>query len=191
MGIIERSSTIEPTEDTTSTPRLPNSGRSGDINAVTTLVRRRRRSPTNIRQSRPPKRRGEAAELAFMNKAIAQGFSIAKPWGDSERYDFILDNGRRLWRVQVRSTEYEWHSRFKIHADIKIKGQMVPLTSRDVDIIAAYIVPRNIWYIVPIEEATTKHLWLNPGNSISDARWEEFREAWDHLRSPDVGQTFA
>jgi hypothetical protein len=119
-----------------------------------------------------------------MNKAIAEGFAIAKPWGDSERYDFILDNGRRLWRIQVRSTEYEWHSGFKIHADIRIKGRVVLLTSNDVDIIAAYIVPRNIWYIVPIEEATLKALWFNPERSTKGTRWERFREAWDYLRVP-------
>jgi hypothetical protein len=37
-----------------------------------------------------PKRKGEAVELAFMLKAVSLGFGVAKPWGDSERYDFIL-----------------------------------------------------------------------------------------------------
>ena len=27
------------------------------------------------------------------------------PWGDSERYDFILDTGPRLWRVQLKCTQ--------------------------------------------------------------------------------------
>jgi hypothetical protein len=27
------------------------------------------------------------------------GFGVSKTWGDSERYDFILDSGKRLWRV--------------------------------------------------------------------------------------------
>jgi hypothetical protein len=183
MGIIESSSAVEPTENKAADPPLPSVARSG-----TRPPQPRRRPPSNIRQSRPPKRRGEAAELAFMNKAIAEGFAIAKPWGDSERYDFILDNGRRLWRIQVRSTEYEWRSGFKIHADIRVKGRMVPLTSNDVDIIAAYIVPRSIWYIVPIEEATLKALWFNPERSTRGTRWEHFREAWDYLRAPDVGQ---
>jgi hypothetical protein len=49
------------------------------------------------------KRRGEAAESVFLAKAVSMGFGVAKPWGDSERYDFILDSGRPLWRVQVKS----------------------------------------------------------------------------------------
>jgi len=45
------------------------------------------------------KRRGELSKLAFFYKAASLGFGVAKPWGDSERYDFILDSGQRLWRV--------------------------------------------------------------------------------------------
>ena len=50
------------------------------------------------------KQRGELAEMGFMFKAAGLGFGVAKPWGDSERYDFILDSGERFWRVQVKST---------------------------------------------------------------------------------------
>ncbi len=42
--------------------------------------------------------------MGFMFKAAGLGFGVAKPCGDSERYDFILDSGKRLWRVQVKST---------------------------------------------------------------------------------------
>jgi hypothetical protein len=38
------------------------------------------------------KQRGELAEIAFTHKAAAFGFGVAKPYGDSERYDFILDS---------------------------------------------------------------------------------------------------
>src|SRR6266496_3934328 len=45
-------------------------------------------------QNRKPttKRTGELAEAAFLYKAAGLGFGVAKPWGDSERYDFILDS---------------------------------------------------------------------------------------------------
>ncbi len=53
------------------------------------------------------KRRGEMAEAAFLHKASRLGFGVAKPWGDSDPYDLIVDSGRRLWRVQVKSA-YRW-----------------------------------------------------------------------------------
>src|SRR5207248_6285949 len=49
------------------------------------------------------KRRGEVAESVFLAKAMSLGFGVAKPWGDSERYDFIVDSGEKLWRVQLKS----------------------------------------------------------------------------------------
>ncbi len=44
----------------------------------------------------PPKRQGELAELAFVMKAMSMGFLVSKPWGDSDRYDFVADAGGRL-----------------------------------------------------------------------------------------------
>src|SRR6185437_1469784 len=116
--------------------------------------------PTNLRPAHPPKRRGEMAELAFMRKAIGLGFGVAKPWGDSDRYDFILDSGRRLWRVQVRSTEYQSHRGYAVHTYVYVKKAMVPLTAREVDAIVAYIVPLDLWYVVPIQFADCKNLWF-------------------------------
>ena len=62
------------------------------------------------------KKLGEQAEAAFLNKATGLGLSVAKPWGDSERYDLIVGSGRRLWRVQVKSTRYVGERRFSITA---------------------------------------------------------------------------
>jgi len=64
----------------------------------------------------------------------------------------------------------------------------------DVDVIAAYLVPKDLWYIVPIEECTCKNLWFFPEKSIKGSRFEKFREAWDYLRAPpatDVTAPFA
>ncbi len=43
------------------------------------------------------------AEAAFVAKAVSLGLCVSKPWGESQRYDLIVDNGRRLLRVQVKS----------------------------------------------------------------------------------------
>jgi hypothetical protein len=50
------------------------------------------------------KRTGEHSEAAFLYQASQRRFAICKPWGDSERYDFILDNRPQpqvhLFRIQ-------------------------------------------------------------------------------------------
>ena len=47
-----------------------------------------------------PKRRGEMGEISFLHRATNLGFRVSKPFGDSDPYDFIVDNGRRRWLVQ-------------------------------------------------------------------------------------------
>jgi hypothetical protein len=50
------------------------------------------------------KRRGEWAELQFMAKAAKFGLRISKPWGESARYDMVIETGGRFLRVQIKST---------------------------------------------------------------------------------------
>ena len=45
------------------------------------------------------KQRGDLAEMVFLRKASNMGFGVAKPWADSERYDFVVRAGRLFWRV--------------------------------------------------------------------------------------------
>jgi len=138
-----------------------------------------RRPASNQRHALPPKRRSEMAELAFMQKAVSMGLGVAKPWGDSDRYDFILDAGERFWRVQVRSTEYESHRGYGVHTYVYVKHKMIALTAAEIDCIVAYIVPLNLWYVVPVEYfSPCKNLWFYPNGSKKGARFESFREAW-------------
>ncbi|MFZ0297262.1 MAG: group I intron-associated PD-(D/E)XK endonuclease [Candidatus Sulfotelmatobacter sp.] len=46
---------------------------------------------TPFEREQTTKRRGEISELAFALAAARQGFGISRPYGDSERYDIILD----------------------------------------------------------------------------------------------------
>src|SRR5271167_4592153 len=97
--------------------------------------------------------------MAFLLKASTLGFGVAKPFGDSERYDFILDSGERLWRVQVKSismicpfggSECYRTSTYRRRGCYKY----LPYTAKEIDFLVAYIVPRDIWYVVPVSLVT-------------------------------------
>jgi PD-(D/E)XK endonuclease len=139
---------------------------------------------------RPPihrntKRTGELSEAAFLLKAETLGFHLAKPWGDSERYDFILDTGSRLWRVQLKCTEVVRARGYDVQPSYSIYGQgKIAYTAVDIDLLVAHIVPLGIWYILPIEAFTpNKSLRFYPDIECKRARWEQYREAW-HLLEP-------
>jgi hypothetical protein len=125
---------------------------------------------------------GEQAEAAFLNKAISLGLNVAKPWGDSERYDFIVDSGRRLLRVQVKSTQYEYLEKNRYGICNHRHGTFY--TEEEIDFLAVYIVPLKLWYIIPVK-ACLNHRTLRfyPASTNSRGRYEKYREAWWRLES--------
>ena len=138
-----------------------------------------------LRTVRPktPRRRGQLVELLFVKKASSLGFLVCKPVCD-ESYDFILDSGRRLWRVQVKSTQRFRKGGYLIGAcHFSSHGTKRAYTAAEIDILAVYIVPARAWYIVPVESFTPQK-WLSfyPQHAASRGRFEPFREAWRLLR---------
>jgi len=61
-----------------------------------------------------PKRCGELSEAVFLLKATEQGFLVAKPWGDSDRYDFIVDFGNPLLLANDGHLSCSWICRRKV-----------------------------------------------------------------------------
>ena len=120
------------------------------------------------------KRLGEAIEAAFLARVALFNFDIAKPWGETHPYDFLVSAGHGFWRVQVKATERCAENRYRV----KATGWRDAYTADDIDFIAAHIVPENIWYIVPIESfASRKGLRFYP-HAGRNSRYEKYREAW-------------
>jgi hypothetical protein len=136
------------------------------------------RSATSL--ARHSKRRGELGEAAFLAKAASMGIGVAKPWGDSERYDFIIDAGGRLLKVQIKSAHCISAARsggYHIRAQPR---QKVSYRPDEIDLLVAYIVPLDIWYIFPPEafvNMTSVHLF--PNSDQRRSRFEQYREAWE------------
>ena len=85
------------------------------------------------------KRLGEAVEAAFLAKATMLGFSVLKPWGDSRPYDFAVESGRRLWRVQVKCATS--HRGARCSARASGSGELYTLD--DLDFLAAYVIEKT------------------------------------------------
>jgi PD-(D/E)XK endonuclease len=100
---------------------------------------------------------------------------VARPWGDGDRYDLVVDSGRRLWRVQVKSTRYVAERRFSITA----RGCTDAYTEEEIDFLAVYIVPLDFWYVIPVKAfAPRKCLRFYPEDEGSLGQYEKYREAW-------------
>jgi len=144
-----------------------------------------------------PKRAGEISQAAFLLKAEMMGLHLALPWGDSERYDFVVwsRDAQRVFRVQVKGTgrlDRRGYEVQPVHSTRK--GGKKRYTKKDIDVIAAHVQPADAWYLIPIEKVgRAKSLRLYPGIESRQAagqkkrgrrgprEWEQWREAWEVL----------
>ncbi len=123
------------------------------------------------------KQRGELAEMMFMVKAAQKGFATAKPYGDSRRYDFILDVGRRLWRVQVKSSSALQYGSYMLNLQRNENGVVVPYDATEIDFVVGYVMPCRAWFVIPVEAIagrTTAKMCArgNPRSGTMGKYWE-------------------
>jgi len=121
--------------------------------------------------------RGEWVELRFMTRAIELGFRVCRPWGDSAPYDAAIDHRGHFRRVQVKcTTQHRWNS---YRCCIAANG--VPYTPDQIDFIAAYVIPTDTWYILPIRAIQGQpEILLSPHRKNS--KHGKYKEAWPLLK---------
>src|SRR5262249_53794859 len=130
------------------------------------------------------KMRGEWAEKRFMACAAEHGLCVTKPWGETTRYDFAVEHMGRFLRVQVKSTGYKEPGGYGYYR-CTVRGSSGPYEGRPFDFLAAFIIPEDIWFIIPVEMVLGKQdLILNPQSSRS--KYEPYREAWELLKSDEL-----
>src|SRR5947208_15539759 len=103
------------------------------------------------RLRRNPKRAGEISEAAFVVRAHSLGFLVAKPWGDSEKYDFVLDAGSKLWRVELKSTEGVHARGYEIQPIFSVDGEgKGGYKAGEIDGVVGDIQAGGLWVVFPV-----------------------------------------
>ena len=131
-----------------------------------------------------PKKRGEWVELQFLARAAAQGLTVSRPWGESAPYDAVVENSSKLYRVQVKSTTFRQCGAYKCITVLREKGGViVPYKRSQIDFFAFYLIPEDLWYIIPVSKLFGKRaVCLNPEDRKSP--YFCYLEAWHLLRGP-------
>jgi hypothetical protein len=152
-----------------------------------------------------PKRSGEISQAAFLSKASMMGFNLALPWGDSERWDFVVwgQDQQRVMRVQVKGTGRLYLGGYEVQpVHSTRRGGKKRYTKKEIDVIAAHVQPVDAWYLIPIEAVgRAKSLRLYPESTGCEGSaglgaegkrprrlrmskkpdWERWRNAWEVL----------
>ena len=134
----------------------------------------------DVRDRRETKKRGEIGEAMFMTKAMTMGYNVAKLWGDSDRYDLIVDTGEKLLRVQVKSAQRVSANggggfHFKAHGRNRKSYR-----ASEIDLLVACVLPLDAWYVFPphaFKRMKSMRLFPQPGKKIS--KFEKYRDAWE------------
>jgi hypothetical protein len=88
-----------------------------------------------------------------------------------------------LWRVQVKcSTQLEC-GLYHLNAHRRTGGRAVPYLPGEIDFLAAYIIPEDTWYIIPLSAFLgSTSLLFRRHDDPKPGIYDEFKEAWHLLR---------
>ena len=117
------------------------------------------------------KSRGEMAELLFAAECCKHGLIIAFPHSDSVSYDFVVDNGKNLLRVQVKSsstTNKQGLSQFVMHIN--------DYKSHKIHLYALYCYINKSFYIVPADKIKTESFYTSKRNEVYKNAWHLFKK---------------
>ena len=140
------------------------------------------------------KQAGSLYEQIFVVEAMRRGLEPHLPIGDFLPHDVVVYGGGVCWRVQVKGTATEsrderrrnLRGRFRITAATGMSTKKI-IDCRHVDILAAYIAPWDLWYLIPCEEIKSKCCWFYPDQSPDGSKhgkppsgkFEKFKNDWE------------
>lgn len=109
--------------------------------------------------------KGALTEQKCFLKCIEMGFTISKPVFDNARYDFILDTGKNLLKIQVKTSHWkdEEHTGFIFncysqHALMNGKNKVMKYTKDEIDFFMTE--KEGIFYLYPAPEQGIKEKTL-------------------------------
>ena len=125
----------------------------------------------------------------FLVRAEEEGLPASKPWGDSSSYDCVVGRPGKFVAVQVKCTIAKLQSGEGYNCSVCSSHKPYPPGS--FDFVAAYVIREDAWYIIPEKEIRgLKSISLCTTGLGSEAKYEQYREAWGLLRkASEIGDS--
>jgi PD-(D/E)XK nuclease superfamily protein len=131
-------------------------------------------------------RYGDLGEVAFVHKAMSLGYVVAKPYGQMHRYDFMVEGGNKLWRVQIKTSTCVRDGRYQLCVQRITHRRVVAYKKSELDFVVAYLMPEQAWYILPISLiAGRRSFLLAPPGFRGKNPLAQYQEAWHLLGKPN------
>lgn len=132
---------------------------------------------------------GELVEIEFLKESLKRKFIPCKP-PIAQHYDYILDIGNKCIKIQVKSTRYKQPRKsdtyiLNVSRGGGKKNKDYAYVDGDYDFMAAFIVPEQIWFIIPANKVVGKtkiRLTTKRIINFTGQAFDEYKEAWHLLK---------
>lgn len=101
------------------------------------------------------KHKGNITELETMLSVMKLGFNVLIPYGDNERYDFVIDTGSRFIKVQCKTSHSDGDGAsfsFSCRSCNRKDGKVVHRSYTNDEIDYFITMYDNKCYLIPVEE---------------------------------------
>ncbi|MFC4406443.1 group I intron-associated PD-(D/E)XK endonuclease [Haloarchaeobius iranensis] len=130
-----------------------------------------------------PSRRGDETEAILLARLLDCGCSVSVPFGDSDRYDLLVDDDGYLFRVQCKTGSWvNGTVQFKLYSSTVADGERVDAdyTAEEVDAFAVYAPETDGAYWVPMAETGTGEMRLRVEDPHPEAPRSRVNWASEH-----------
>ena len=135
-------------------------------------------------------RKGDETESVVLSRFMKAGLSVSVPFGDSDRYDLVADDGTNLHRVQCKTGSWTNGTvRFNLYtstvgSDGRVDSEY---TEEEIDVYAVYSRKTNDVYWVPIRETGAGEMRLRVEDPHPKAPTSKINWASDYTLATTFG----
>lgn len=95
---------------------------------------------------------GELSQLILMSALVRNGFSVLMPYGDSQRYDLVIDTPKGFKRVQCKTGRFSKGAiHFAVASSSYHRGGKRRSYVGEIDLFGIYCEYNKSSYLVPID----------------------------------------
>ena len=135
-------------------------------------------------------RKGDETEATVLARLMDLGVTVAVPFGDSDRYDLLADDGGKRHRVQCKTGNWvNGTVRFNLYTSTVGAGGRIDAeyTAEEIDAFAVYSGRTDEVYWISVEETGAGEMRLRVDDPHPKAPTSRIRWASDHLLADRFG----
>ena len=119
---------------------------------------------------------GAIAESDFITECLKRNFEphipvTAMPW------DFIVTCPKGVLKVQVKTTKSQDRDNSYNIATSSGRNNVKKHINKEVDVVACYIQPEQLWFLLPLKEVTGRTTRLST-DQTTKSKYQKYRENW-------------